>query len=453
MTEPDGLEQTAFVAHLEERLKTAVTGITGTDKVIVVVRAAVGPQRGGGRAGKGDVLKTKEKSARDAELLPGVPQKKQYTIGESTVFSGQFQSRGGTNYLRVASVTILIDRGVSEERIAEARDAVSRIIGPGEESRIDIQLVDFRSSLSAMFKKPQFYWMASITLAGIFLAVVAYYLSTALMKLTSSVSGSLDINQNVGGRHAAGGKVGVADYSALSPDLQRQMPGGEQAAEPEGPFSFIRPRDVASLASILSERSAVEGAIVVNFMKPDLAMKLLQRLPDEKRAEIIAKLSGMKEFSPEEVSGIADALSEGLKRTVRGEEKAASLLGLASGELREKVFNMIGGESDGATARLRGKVKSIEALFEEMSQQDIQRIFRSFDISAFARLLRTFPEDVQKKVLTSLTEKAAERLQQEMELGRPLPQERLMEEKIEMLAFIQGLAETGALDLSPQADV
>lgn len=445
LTEPDAQGQMAYVKYFEERLKTAVIGITGTDKVIVVIKAEVVRD---GRSGRNDVLKTKEKSGRKAELLPGVPQKKQYTIEQSTVLSGEFQGKSGANYLiRVASATILIDKRVPEDRIAEVRSVASRMLGRGAEN-IDIHLIDVRKNflIPSVFEKPQFYWMAAILMAGLFLAVIAYFMSTALMKLSSSVSGRLDITQNLEGKEG-----------------RRQEEGGEAEAteagskalaeaKQDGPFSFIRAQDIPSLAYLLMERPAAEVAIVANFLRPELALKLLQKFPAEKKAEIIVTLSEMKEFDPDTVSGISDALNERLKRAVRGEDKVASLLGLAGEELRETVFALIEQKDNGATARLRKKVKSIEDLFEEMSPQDIQRIFRSVGVSSLAQVVREFPEDIQKKVLDSLTEKAAERFRQEMELSRPLPAARLMEEKIEMFAFIHRMAETGALELSPPGE-
>ena len=162
----------------------------------------------------------------------------------------------------------------------------------------------------------------------------------------------------------------------------------------------------------------------------------------------MVKLSGLKEIDPKLIKDIEETLGEGMGRIIRGEDKVASLLGFTDQSFRDKVFGVIESTDSAAMSRIRRKVRGLETIIEETSQEDIRKIFRSLDVSVFARVIMSFPDELRNKIIESLSDGAATRLKQEIDLSRPLPPIKLMEEKRNLLSLIHRLSESGLTDAS-----
>ena len=82
----------------------------------------------------------------------------------------------------------------------------------------------------------------------------------------------------------------------------------------------------------------------------------------------------------------------------------------------------------------------------EIPPVGIQSIYRRLDRTLFAQILKSSNEDIQNRVLESLTVGAAERLKEEMELSPPLSEKRLRKEKHKIVQIIRTLSVAGLLE-------
>ena len=98
-------------------------------------------------------------------------------------------------------------------------------------------------------------------------------------------------------------------------------------------------------------------------------------------------------------------------------------------------------------ARLKQRVKGLETILREIPALGIQTMYRNIDAGLFAQVLKSLPEDVQQKVLSSLSAGAAERLKQEMELSRPLSTIRLKREKQNLMVLVRRLISEGLVEV------
>jgi flagellar motor switch protein FliG len=99
-----------------------------------------------------------------------------------------------------------------------------------------------------------------------------------------------------------------------------------------------------------------------------------------------------------------------------------------------------------AAARLQKKLKSFQDILRTLRPATILALIQQVDFTTFARVLKAETEDLQQKIVNSLTEGASERLREELEYSRPFGAARLKKEKLAMLRIIRRMAEAGLLE-------
>jgi len=212
------------------------------------------------------------------------------------------------------------------------------------------------------------------------------------------------------------------------------------------PFSTIRERDIPGLAFLLKDKTPQDIAIVVNYLDPAIAMRLLDLFPRDKQIEV-ALVLGKEEISMEKVTALDELVKTKLSYVVGGENKLITLLDMTSEDVRDRVVKMFETKDAQTAARLKQRIKSLETIIRELPTQGIQTLFRHMDAALFAQILKSSPDDVQQKVITSLSAGAAERLKQEMELSRPLSATRLKRERQNLMVLVRRLITEGLVEV------
>jgi hypothetical protein len=428
-------------SQLEKKLKQVIIEITGTDKVVLFINAEL-VSKGGGDRGR-----IEKKS--DALVLPGVPAKKEFGTGQSS----ELLLPGAAGKFSVSKiiVSIWIDKSVPESIIELIKDISKNVIGFNQNrgDLIDVKKVDFEGKgfFSSLLAPPNLFWLILSLLGGFMLLTTGLFFLDPLKKVVPALK---EIDWNVI-RGTAGGSTTVERTTTF----EREVVAGASAAKPGAaagtaeadlPFSFVRERDIPSLAFLLKDRTPQEIAIVANYLDPALAIRLFELFPQDRQIEI-ALVLGKEEISMDKVVALEEFVRTKLTYVVGGETKLVSLLDVTNEEVRDKVVAKIEARDAQSAARLKRRIKSIETMIQEFPAQGIQTLFRNIDVTLFAQILKTSPEDIQQKVITSLSAGAAERLKQEMDLSRPLSATRLKRERQNLMALVRRLINEGLVEV------
>lgn len=419
-------------SHLEQHLKSVLTDIAGSDDIIVIVNAEVETDK------KNKSSKKRKKP--QGLVLPGVPVKKEIgkTADEGIIIS---------SVVRRLEVRILVDNDIPESLTELAHDIAISVIGydPDRGDMLTIKRIEFGNKgfkWASLFYPPHLYWLVTLIVGGFFLVAAAMFFMDPFKKLPPAMGNvNWDVilknpDNPVFGRGMAG-----APTAALTARAET-VAGGDAPL----PFSFINDVHIPELAFLLSKNPAGDIAIVANYLRPDLSVMLLESFPPEIQAEVVLKLKDTAEADPEQVKALEESVKERLDYVVGGDDKLASVLNLAEGEVRDKVLQKLEEEDPQASARLRPKLKTFESMLRSMKPHALQALFRQLDATVLARVLKSSSADIQTRVLESLSEGAAELLREEMELSRPLSAVRLKKEKHSIAATVLRLASAGVIE-------
>lgn len=428
--------------QLERKLKQVIQEITGTDKVVIFVNAELVSARGGS-----DAMLEKKKT--NALVLPGVPQKKEFGAGQSEMLFGAGSSKYKVNKI---VLSVWLDNSVPGSIVELIQDMAKNVIGFSQTrgDQINIKKVDFESKsiFGSLFMPPNLFWLILSLVGGFMMVMAGLFLMDPMKKVIPALK-EIDWSAIRGG--SAAQTVNVEHTSTYERDV---MPSGAAAGtasvagqQEEGlPFSFVRERELPGLAYLLKDKAAQDIAIVTNYLDPFLAMRFLELFPKEKQVEVAISL-GKEDISVEKVTALEEMVKSKLTYVVGGENKLVTLLDMTSEDIRDKVIKTLEAKDAQTSARLKKRIKSLENIISELPAQGIQTLYRNIDAALFAQILKASPEDIQQKVISSLSAGAAERLKQEMEFSRPLSAARLRREKQNLMVIVRRLINEGLVEV------
>jgi flagellar motor switch protein FliG len=173
---------------------------------------------------------------------------------------------------------------------------------------------------------------------------------------------------------------------------------------------------------------------------------LLELYPPDVRGEVALHLSRTEDAGKEKVREVEEAIRSRLDYVVGGVEKLVSVLNLSDPETQQSVLGALEEKNPKAAARLQKKLKSFQDILRTLRPATILALIQQVDFTTFARVLKAEPEDLQQKIVNSLTEGASERLREELEYSRPFGAARLKREKLAVLRIIRRMSEAGLLE-------
>lgn len=428
--------------QLERKLKQVIMEITGTDKVVIFVNAELVSARDG--AGK-----LLEKKKANALVLPGVPEKKEFGSGQSELLFG---AGGGKFTVNKIILSVWIDKSVPQSIVELIQDIAKNVIGFNQNrgDQINVKKVDFESKglFRTLFALPNFFWLILTLVGGFMLLMVGMFFMDPLKKIIPALK-DIDWDRIRG--------TGASNTVERTTTYEREIVSGNPGAgttvhketgekEASLPFSFVRERDLPSLAFLLKDRTAQDAAVVVNYLDPAIAMRLLEYFPKERQIEA-ALVLGREEINIDKVHALEEMIKNNLTYVVGGENKLITLLDMTNDDVRDKVVKTLETKDAQTATRLKQRIKTLENIIRDLPAQGIQTLFRNIDVTLFAQILKASPEDVQQKALSSLSAGAAERLKQEMELSRPLSSVRLKRERQNLMVLVRRLISEGLVEV------
>ncbi|MDA8100271.1 MAG: hypothetical protein M0042_11680 [Nitrospiraceae bacterium] len=431
--------------QLERKLKQVIMEITGTDRVVIFVNAEIASKGGAGDRGK------IEKKA-DALVLPGVPAKKEFGTGQTSELmlpgSGKFT-------VNKIVLSIWLDKSVPGSIADLIQDIAKNVIGYSQTrgDQINIKRVDFESkgfSWASLFLPPNIFWLILSLLGGFMLYTVGMFFLAPNKKIAPALK---DIDWNaIRGTGGGASATTVERTTTFEREILAERPaasGGAGAAavqEAGLPFSFVRERDIPAVAFLLRDKTPQDIAIVVNYLEPSLAMRLLESFPKERQVEV-ALILGREEIGTDKVPGLEEQIKSRLTYVVGGENKLLALLDMTNEDVRDKVVKSMETKDAQTATRLKSRIKSLETIIRELPAPGVQTLFRNVNPVLFAQVLKSSPDEIQQKVITSLSAGAAERLKEEMQLSRALSAVRLRRERQNLMAVVRRLISEGLVEV------
>jgi len=199
-------------------------------------------------------------------------------------------------------------------------------------------------------------------------------------------------------------------------------------------------------------------AIVVAFLEPEQAAKIINMLPEEQRADVvmrIAKLSDIQQSALAEIENLIAAKStdstSSRTEKVGGDKVAANIINALDASRGEEILESIKEKN----AEMSERIKEMMFVFETLLNVDdrgIQALLREISNDLLVLALKGCDPAVSDKILGNMSKRAATLLAEDMEAKGPTRLAEVEEAQKEILEVARRLAESGDINLGQSGE-
>jgi len=438
---------------LEERLRKVLAEIAGTDKIIIIINTELYSEK------EKKELQLKPKDQRSQMILPGVPVKE--NIGERKIedLLAPLDLGKTKTMIKKINATIILDKGVSQGVVDIIKKVAVGLLGVDFErgDQFVIERMSFKQNpfyWNSLLYPPQLFYVVAIALFtfAIFSSILFLFnpfkiFSRSLVDVIASyVAVQKEAKSSESSFGGGSGNSGASFESVPGASAAVLAAGSLKDTEHRKPFWFIMPAEVNQLSEALKTEPAENIAVVMNYLNRDMASKIFSNLPVEQRVKVADLFSGVKQMDPEAVKSLEQKIKDTLNYSLGGQDILLGLLDYSDKDTQDRVLASLKAKSPEIAAKLQRSIFSFDDI-ANFDTNTLQLVLRRINLSAFAQILKAMPENFKTKVLSGLTEAARKRLQQEIELGRPISAVRIAEEKRKVVDAIRQLNTEGLIEI------
>lgn len=230
-------------------------------------------------------------------------------------------------------------------------------------------------------------------------------------------------------------------------DVMTRLSGAIQVS----PFEFLRRTDAGQILNVIANEHPQTVALVMAYLPSETAAQVVSSLPDDLQAEVAMRIALMDRTAPEVIREIERVLERKLSSVINQDFTSA-------GGLRSLVDLL--NQVDRATERtiletleeqnpeLADEVRRMMFLFEDITALDdrsIQQILREVDTKELAVALKGTSDEVQDKIYTNMSERAAAIIKEDLEFMGPVRVKTVEEAQQKIVAIIRRLEDAGQI--------
>ncbi len=219
------------------------------------------------------------------------------------------------------------------------------------------------------------------------------------------------------------------------------------------PFDFARKVDPNQILSFIQNEHPQTIALILSYLEPVQSSRILSALPQEVQSDVARRIAlmGDNSISPEVISQVESMLEQKLSSTNTQENSNSGGV--------DAVVQVLNGV-DRATERtilealelqdpeLAEEIKKRMFVFEDIVMIDnrgIQRIIREVEQQDLLYALKAASDEVKELILTNMSKRMAETVQEEMEVMGPIKLKTVEESQSRIVAKIRHLEEEGEI--------
>jgi flagellar motor switch protein FliG len=234
---------------------------------------------------------------------------------------------------------------------------------------------------------------------------------------------------------------------------------GTVTTEPETrPFEFLRRTPPDQIYGFLRPEAPQTVALVIAHLHTTLAAQVIAEFPPEDQAEIAMRIATMNETSPEVTAAVEDVIRQKLSNIISSEyaaaggvESLAQILNHADRATERTVLDYLG-ESD---PELAEEIRALLFVFEDLVRLDdrsVQLVLKDVESADLALALRGVSEEVKDKVLSNMSQRAAEMLMEDLAYQPPQRRSVIEDAQGRIVAVVRRLEEEAQLVIGRGGD-
>jgi tetratricopeptide (TPR) repeat protein len=225
-------------------------------------------------------------------------------------------------------------------------------------------------------------------------------------------------------------------------------PEEDEAMKKFEPFTYITEENFKRLANLFLVRADEPWlvAVVLSYLKPELARATLTSLPVELQAKVAVEALKIRQVTREQLMAIDADIKESVDFVVGGMERLTQLLDEADTQTRANILEYLKNEKPEVYQRVRKFILTFDDVVG-FPDRDMQTIVRELKTEAMAKALQGAAPDVVNKFLGNMSSGAASLLKESIEYAQGLTPAQIEEERSKIMDVVKVLEKEGKINV------
>jgi flagellar motor switch protein FliG len=214
-------------------------------------------------------------------------------------------------------------------------------------------------------------------------------------------------------------------------------------------YNILKTVDPSQLTNFLHSEQPQTIALVLSHLEPGQAASVLSGLNPDQQCEVAMRMATMKETSPDIVAKVASVVKRQLSssigqemRSAGGAKTVAEILNNVDRATEKSILSSM----EERNQELTDDIKKMMFIFEDVihvEDRSMQRVLKEIDTSELALALKSASEEVQNKVFSNISKRAAELIKEEIEYMGPVRLKDVEEAQQRIVNVVRRLEEEG----------
>ncbi len=213
---------------------------------------------------------------------------------------------------------------------------------------------------------------------------------------------------------------------SVDPKMADKIMSGIQTHVQKTPFNFLQKAESENLLTFIQDEHPQTIALIISHLAHHKAAEILIGLPAQKQIEVVKRIANMDQTNPEVIRTVERALESRLSNMLMqsmekagGVETVAEILNLADRSTEKSIMEGLESEDPDLVEQIR----RLMFVFDDIIHVDgkgIQAVLKEIDNDELALALKTASKELQEKIFSNMSERAAELIREDMQYMGPV---------------------------------
>lgn len=220
------------------------------------------------------------------------------------------------------------------------------------------------------------------------------------------------------------------------------------------PFGFLRNVDSQNILTYLTDEHPQTIALIISHLPSTFAAEIMAGLPAERQLAVVKRMAHMGQTNPEIIREVEEGLERRMSSVMSqnfqragGVESVAAILNVSDRGTERTLLENLATDDPNLTEEIR----RLMFVFDDIARfgdKDIQKILKNIESSQWALALKGASAELKDKILSNMSQRAAEMLREEMEYLGAVKLSAVEAVQQEIVDVVRGLEDTGELEIN-----
>jgi flagellar motor switch protein FliG len=241
---------------------------------------------------------------------------------------------------------------------------------------------------------------------------------------------------------------------ALGENKAQSVLGRITPTESDKPIEILDWMDARSVNELIADEHPQIMALVISYLEPGVAADVLVMLPEEIQADIIHRIATLETVQPDALNELERVMQLKFKTntslrasSVGGVKAAAGIMNFTKQNMESRIIKSLGEKDRLLAKEIQESMFTFDTLIL-MDDRSMQTLLRNVEQEVLIIALKGTDDELKEKIFSSMSQRAAANIQDEMEVLGPLRLTEVQEAQKAIINVARTMSDEGTIVLA-----